>query len=390
MLVEMHLRSIETTPNPNCMMLKVDGSFGDRSITIESGSANHDQAPEVARIILAIDGVRSVFLARDFITVTRRGGADWRPILAEATRLLGKPGETLDAADSEAAEAAPATLAPVEIAVLEFRKLPSQVRVSSSEEQLRVALPQRFSDALVQVLSAIQVNYLAERCWRVLEPRYGEPSDVAQMVADELDSALSDDDLSRLAHAAIAGRAPAAAAKNPPTQAELIAALSDPDWRQRLAAIQVIKVDEDSFPVLLAALSDPKSAVRRWAAAALGGSGRAAAVAPLCAAVAGDRSVIVRRTAGDSLSDLGTPEAVATMCDALSDRSHLVRWRAARYLNEQGDHTATAALERASETEPDFGVCMEMNAALERIRDGGASQVPMWLRLSRGAGQSRD
>jgi HEAT repeat protein len=372
------------------MMLKVDGSFGDRSITIGKGSASLDQAPEVARIILAIDGVRSVFLARDFITVTRQGGADWKPILAEASRLLAKPGEAQGDADPEAAQAAPATLAPVEIAVLEFRNLPSQVRVNSSEEQLRVALPQRFNDALIQVLGAIQANYLAERRWRALDPRYGEPSDVAQMVADELDSALSTDELARLAHAAIAGRAPGAAAQSLPTQAALITALSDSDWRQRLAAIQVIKVDEDSFPVLLTALSDPKSAVRRWAAAALGSSDRAAAVAPLCAAVAGDPSVIVRRTAGDALSDLGTPGAIATMRDALSDRSHLVRWRAARYLNEQGDHTVVAALERASEAEPDFGVCMEMNAALERIRGGGASLVPMWLRLSRGAAPSED
>lgn len=386
----MYLRTIETTPNPNCMMLKVDGSFGNRSVTIGKDSANLDQAPEVARVVLAIEGVRSVFLARDFITVTRRGGADWKPILAEASRLLAKPGEAQEDADPQAADAAPESLAPVEIAVLEFRNLPSQVRVNSAEEQVRVALPERFDEALAGVLSAIQANYLAERSWRALEPRYGELSDVAQMVADELDSALSADDLARLARAAIAGRAPAATAPSLPTQAELITALSDADWRQRLAAIQVIKVDDESFPVLLASLSDPKTAVRRWAAAVLGGSDRAAAVEPLCAAVARDRSVIVRRTAGDSLSDLGTPGAIATMCDALSDRSHLVRWRAARYLNEQGDDTAIESLERASETEPDFGVCMEMNAALERIRGGGASLVPMWLRISRGAGQSQD
>ena len=386
----MYLKSIETTPNPNCMMLKVDGSFGKRSITIEHGSANLAQAPEVARVVLGIEGVRSVFLARDFITVTRRGGADWKPILAQASRLLAKPGEAQEAEDPEAAETAPATLAPVEIAVLEFRNLPSQVRVSSAEEQIRVALPQRFEDALSEVLGALKANYLAERRWRSFEPRYGEPSDVAQMVADELDSAFSADDLARLAQAALAGGAPEATAQEPPTQAELIAALSDSNWRQRLAAIQVIKVDDESFPVLLNALSDPKAAVRRWAAAALGSSDREAAVAPLCAAVAGDRSVIVRRTAGDSLSDLGTAGAVATMCDALSDRSQLVRWRAARYLNEQGDDTAVEALKQASETEPDFGVCMEMNAALERIQGGGASQVPMWLRLSRAAGQSRD
>ncbi len=44
------------------------------------------------------------------------------------------------------------------------------------------------------------------------------------------------------------------------------------------------------------------------------------------------------------------------MCRALSDVSHLVRWRAARYLNEQGDDSAVQALDDAIASFPRFRV----------------------------------
>jgi HEAT repeat protein len=166
-----------------------------------------------------------------------------------------------------------------------------------------------------------------------------------------------------------------------------LADLSSPDGRLRLSAIQVIKVDDASFPMISGAMADDKASVRRWAAAVLGSSGRSEAVEPLCTAVVSDPSVIVRRAAGDSLSDLGFPEAIPAMCQALSDASHLVRWRAARYLNEMGDESALEALDAAIATESDFGIRLEMNTAKERIQSGGESQVPMWLRLARGAKQ---
>jgi hypothetical protein len=49
----MKLRSIETTPNPNCMMLKVDEDFGDRSVTLQASDPNLDQAPQQVRALLA-------------------------------------------------------------------------------------------------------------------------------------------------------------------------------------------------------------------------------------------------------------------------------------------------------------------------------------------------
>jgi hypothetical protein len=380
----MKLRSIETTPNPNCMMLKVDADFGDRSVTIVASDPNLDQAPQVARELLGISGVRSVFLSRDFITLTRRGGADWKPILEGAGQLLGEGGDT-SAPGTGASERPSEDLDQVEIAVLEFRGLPSQVRTTSAEGQARVALPDRFGEALVRVLDAVKANYLSERGWRVLEPRFGDPAEIASMVADELDSRISDPLLALLEDAARAGSSDGAVVPERRSPDELLADLSSPDWRLRLSAIQVLKVDDASFPMIAGAMADDKPAVRRWAAAALGSSGRPDAVESLCGAVVSDPSVIVRRTAGDALSDLGDAAAVPAMCQALSDASHLVRWRAARYLNEKGDDSALEPLDAAIAAESDFGVRLEMSTASERIRSGGASQVPMWLRLARGA-----
>jgi hypothetical protein len=377
----MKLRSIETTPNPNCMMLKVDESFGDTSVTITTDDPNLDQAPPVVQGLLAIPGVRSVFLARDFITLTRRGGADWGEILAGAGRLLG----AADPSTKKEAVGAKADVDTVELAVLEFRCLPSQVRATSSSSQARVALPDRFTQELARVLDAVSANYLRERSWRALEPRFGDPAEIAQMVADELDSAIPDPLLKRLGAAAIAERAPERVVPQQRTPKDLLKDLESTDWKLRLAAIQVIKIDESCFPAVISALSDPKPSVRRWAAASLGSSGRSEAVASLAQVVVADRSVIVRRAAGDSLSDLANPGAIEAMCQALVDASHLVRWRAARYLNEQGDDTALPALETAIAAEADFGVRLEMTTALERIQSGGESLVPMWLRLARGS-----
>jgi hypothetical protein len=380
----MKLRSIETTPNPNCMMLKVDENFGDRPVTIEATDPNLDRVPQVARDLLALSGVRSVFLSRDFITLTRSGGADWKLILEGAGRLLGE-GEGTSPPDGVSVE-----LDRVEIAVLEFRGLPSQIRATSATEQAREALPDRFGEALERVLNTIDANYLRERSWQAQDPRLGDAAEIAQMVAEELDSRISDAMLTRLEDAAKAGPSQQPVVPEQRSPQELLADLSSPDGRLRLSAIQVIKVDEASFPMIAGAMADDKASVRRWAAAVLGSTGRRDAVEPLCAAVVSDRSVIVRRAAGDSLSDLGFPEAIPAMCQALSDASHLVRWRAARYLNEVGDESALEALGAAIETESDFGIRLEMNTAKERIQSGGESQVPMWLRLARGAKQKEE
>jgi len=258
-----------------------------------------------------------------------------------------------------------------------------QVRVTGEGEQARVALPERFNQALQRVIALTDADYVAERRWQPYEPRFGNPEEVAQMVADELDSAIDAGELARRENAAVANRAEKSLERL--SQQELVAELHHPEWGRRLKVIQALMVNPQTLSDVVAALEDEHSAVRRWAAAMLGASGMPEAVEPLYQSLRRDSSVIVRRTAGDALSDLGDARAIATMCQALTDRSKLVRWRAARYLNEMGDETAMLPLRRAAEQESEFDVRLEMQAASDRISGGGEAQLPMWMRISSGS-----
>lgn len=392
----MKLSSIETTPNPNCMKLNLDQQIISKPLTL-SGGADVANAPEVAKQLLVIDGVRSVFLANDFITLIRESSADWQPILVEAARLIGvaedansvlsdkvgQPNE-LSTPASDNTNSQKQNLGEVEVAVQVFRGIPVQVRATGEGEQARVALPERFNAALQRAIATTQANYIAERRWQPYETRFGKPQQVAQMVADELASMTDNDELARIERDAVANRSQEEQANNHPSQQELLAELSHSDWERRLKAIQKIEVNAETFPFVLSALDDDRHTIRRWAAAILGSSRMPEAVEPLCRVVLSDSSAIVRRTAGDALSDLGDARAIETMCKTLEDNSKLVRWRAARFLNEVGDQTTVEPLRRAAERESEFDVRVEMLAAIERIQGGGEAQMPMWMRIAKG------
>ncbi len=81
--------SPSTTPNPNAMKFTLDarlpGSMNFQSAEAAAGNP-------FAAAIFAVDGVVQVFGVNDFVTVTRRPGADWAPIVdavkAAAAELL--------------------------------------------------------------------------------------------------------------------------------------------------------------------------------------------------------------------------------------------------------------------------------------------------------------
>ena len=85
---EMKLRSIETTPSPNCMKLNLDALVSAKPLTLNADNISAD-TPEVFQKLLAVTGIQSIFLMSDFITITRRGNADWQPILIAAGELMG-------------------------------------------------------------------------------------------------------------------------------------------------------------------------------------------------------------------------------------------------------------------------------------------------------------
>ena len=93
----MKLCSVETTPSPNCIKLNLDREISAKALTLQASNPDSPDSPEVAQQLLDIAGIKSVFLFRNFITLTKENSAEWQPILTQAASLLGK-GEAPDIA----------------------------------------------------------------------------------------------------------------------------------------------------------------------------------------------------------------------------------------------------------------------------------------------------
>lgn len=76
--------SVTPTPNPNALKFTVGAEF-DTPRSFVSGAEVDD---EVARDLLALDGVASVFMSADFVTISKTADAFWDEIAPEATRIL--------------------------------------------------------------------------------------------------------------------------------------------------------------------------------------------------------------------------------------------------------------------------------------------------------------
>ena len=74
---------VETTPNPRAMKFTVGTPVGGPATYVDAASADDSVAP-----ILDIDGVRSVFMTGDFITVTRTEESSWDSIVDAVVEIL--------------------------------------------------------------------------------------------------------------------------------------------------------------------------------------------------------------------------------------------------------------------------------------------------------------
>lgn len=67
------------SPNPNALRFGLDTTLdGTLSFNSEAEAAGHP----FAAAVFAVDGVAAIFGVNDFVTVTRRPGAEWDPIVA--------------------------------------------------------------------------------------------------------------------------------------------------------------------------------------------------------------------------------------------------------------------------------------------------------------------
>lgn len=372
----MRIVQIEPTPSPNSMKINLDTSLpGGQRFTYTQ--ANKEKAPDLIRKLLDIPGVTEVFHTADFMAVERTPKADWQDILSAVHRLFGEEDQAVSAIrpgeDDGYGEA--------RVYVQKFHGIPLQIRVRTTLEEVRLAMPQRFTDAAMKAQYG-SPNLIKERALFDYGVRYGELQEIAEQVLQELDAAYDDERLDRLAERALQNRDEADALTAEPLSPEQIASrLSDPNWKVRYAALEQLEPVIDNLPLIERAAKDDHFSVRRLAAVYLGDI-QEPAVFPHLYRLLKDPSPAVRRTAGDCLSDIGDPDAIGPMCEALSDPSKIVRWRAARFLYEVGDESALDALKKAV-GDPEFEVDMQIRYAIARIEGGEQAAGTVWQQMTR-------
>ena len=382
----MQIRSVETTPNPNSIKLNFFEPVG----ATATYSNSSPEAPEFVGKLLAIEGLQSVFVCGDFITLNRHPLTDWRQLLEQASwALTGE--KIIDTSSSSltlAASSSAAQEGQIQILVQTFSGIPMQVKAVDLEGETRLSLGPHFNEAAQLIQQTTAADFLKERQWVDHGFRYGPRAEMAEQVVSELQNYFSPERLDLAVRGAI-GEKELEGAKKIDQLADFAAIeklFLASQWQQRLLAVQELsRLDISQSPVainlLIAALQDSNAQVRRLAAAALGTTGSAVVVPSLCQALIEDSSIAVRRTAGDALSDIGDASAAAAMTQALSDGNKLVRWRAARFLNDLGTAESLPALEAALQ-ESEYEVLLEINAAIDRIKGGGQGAGPAWRRIA--------
>lgn len=380
----MKIVSIEPTPSPNNMKLNMNESLPN-GVTYNFTEERQAGAPDYIKQLLAIHGVKGVFQVNDFIAIERHPKTDWEQILPLVRGVFekGATAQTSRRAEGGQTETTPSpsdAAGEITVYIQMFKGIPMQIKLTTETEEKRVALPERFVQAVMRAQPAAS-NLVLERKWIEQGVRYGKEDEVGEQVKEELMAAYDEDRLNRLVEQALKPPSPNEEKREEITPEAVLTALDHPDWKKRYAALERMNPTKEALPALEKALNDPKMSVRRLATAYIGMI-EDADVLPILFRALKDKSATVRRTAGDCLSDLGDPRAIGPMAEALKDPNKIVRWRAARFLYEVGDESAVPALRQAQD-DPAFEVRMQIKMALERIEGGHTAEGTVWQQMTR-------
>ena len=74
----------DPTPNPNALKFSVGEPVGGPSTFVKGSDTGKDFVDDV----LAIEGVISIFMTADFVTVTKTPDGDWEDIAPKALAIL--------------------------------------------------------------------------------------------------------------------------------------------------------------------------------------------------------------------------------------------------------------------------------------------------------------
>lgn len=76
--------NVEGTPNPNAVKFTVGRPVGGPTTFIPGKPTDDPMAQE----LLALEGVTSIFLTADFVTISKAPEAEWDPIINTAKAIL--------------------------------------------------------------------------------------------------------------------------------------------------------------------------------------------------------------------------------------------------------------------------------------------------------------
>ncbi|QPC46628.1 conserved virulence factor C family protein [Mangrovibacillus cuniculi] len=370
----MNITGIEPTPSPNSMKIILDTSLpAGKSFNYSKDKL--DGAPDWIHSLFSIEGVKGIYHVADFLALERHPKIDWETILPKVRRVLGEENEETSEKETKIDD----HFGEVQVSVLQFKEIPYQVKISTSETEKRVQLSGRFLKAMQDAeLPGDNVVFL--RKWKEYGIRYGEEEEVAAQIAEEIEASYTEERLNELvSQAKNAGTRPVKQRIEKITLTEDM--LENPDWQERFRLLDAMKdPTEEDIPLLQKALKDEKASIRRLAVVYIGMI-ESPKVIPLLEEAMLDKNMAVRRTAGDTFSDLGFVEGIPAMMKALKDKSKLVRWRAAMFLYEVGDETALTALEEASKDE-EFEVALQAKMAAARIKDGEEAKGSVWKQMT--------
>lgn len=387
----MKIISIEPTPSPNTMKINLDASLpdGHRYAYLKKSSL---PVPNFIQQLLDIPGVDQIFHVANFLAITRHSKADWYPILSKTRELLGDSLTPSALVIESSIDESHYGQALVKVQV--FRSIPLHVRVILGNEEVRLAMPEKFTSAALQIGMG-SPTFMQERKLIELGTRYGDLHEIASEVVAEQAALWDDETLNQFVHAlpvddlhTINGNLAVSPRdieiKNTSTHRDQTpdhAKLTNPNWQTRYAALQQVIPSLETLPILLQAQADEHVSIRRLATVYLADI-KLPEIIPYLIRGLEDRSPAVRRTAGDTLSDIGDSQAIPAMCKALGDENKLVRWRAARFLYDVGDESCLAALQSAI-FDPEYEVRMQVQIAIERIQAGKQAEGTVWQQMTR-------
>jgi len=422
---------VESTPSPDAFKLSLDEVLPVRSEEEKEerkrgktfrGSQAFDLlvAPEAVKGVLELDGVESVLVSTDWITVTKRAKASWGDLLEKVITSIGGASPTLVLPDAPRAgnkesEGKEGGLeGGIKMRLQVSNGIPIQVEATciSDGTSKRYKLSGRFEEAIADFLKipGNEQSFFQGRKWLNKGIRY-ETTDIDDSItqmASEVEEmypayrlrALVEDDKSLIT----------GSTGDSLDLFREVGSVPDPELVDvdRVAVEAENHEDENVRVGAVAALvklvqkGHGNRNVRRHAIASLGllgddkvsDSALSLIVDTLSLALQNEPAPFLRRTAGDALNDLGDPRGIPAARRALGDPSKLVRWRAAHILGEVegGGLEDLTALEKAREREDAFEVAFEMAMSADRLRasagEGDAEGVkgPMWKQL-RGLGE---